>query len=93
MEYDCPEDGTTEACIISERSILALVRIINNLQDEVEHRIDAHNRMVNSLTHCEYAGTKKDEAVVSLEKKQWQTELISTGKALATLGVCAALFF
>ena len=86
LEADCKEG----LCTVHEDNLSRLVQIITLLNDEVEKRIDAGNNLVNSLTHCEYANTKKDEALTYTEQKMKQDNLINSVKGFAYLALCGA---
>jgi len=84
----CDEGGD---CTLPAGNLEILMQIITDLRDEVESRIDAYNKLVDSLSHCEYAGAKRKEALGYAEQRYERSELISGIKTIVTAIGCGVL--
>ena len=87
---DFEADCTDGLCEVSENNLSIIVTVISKLNDNIEKRVDAHNRLVDALIVEQMAKHRQREAKeychIAAEKQQ----LISTIKQGLWLAVCGA---
>lgn len=89
IEADCEN----EVCEIPEATLQALTRIITNLQDEIERRIDVSNQLLSAQGHCEYSNLSLRQSIGHLESAQSRTEITGQIKQLLFAGTCGILLW
>ena len=80
-------------CIVSEQKIKDAEAIIDNLNTAYDLAIQSSNEKLSAISHCEYAGLQKDQALVAEEKRYSRLEIGSTVKNLLTGAACIGLLF
>jgi len=96
FEVDCVDKDTVckrDLWIISGKNLDILQQIITKFNDEIEHRIDAHNNMASAITHCEYANAKLKESIGYQDNQITKLEITSTAKQIVSVLMCGALLY
>ena len=86
VEAECSEG----LCTIPEQNLVALTGIITTLNDENEARAEAHNKLVDSLNHTEYASAAKDRAIKDLKREQRISKAMQLIERMGWIGACFA---
>lgn len=89
VDADCDDGG----CYISEDTLTRLMQIIANMNDEAEHRVNAYNLSLDSLSHCTYAGNQYREAIDKLDQRATKMDITHTIKQLVTFAGCGTLLW
>lgn len=97
IDVDCPLDAepcwqaNDCVCDVLYTDIVAAGRITQALQDSIEHRVDAYNHLLRSLTSCEYRTVQQSAAISAMERQGHISSIVSAGKQIVLAGVCGIL--
>jgi hypothetical protein len=83
----------TGICEVKEERLQDAADTITALNDTVDSLVSANNSRLSAISHCEYAGIQKDEAIRYMEQSASRAEITGTVKQIVTALTCGALFW
>jgi len=92
FEFDavCYDSGI---CEVKESRLQDAVDTITALNDTVDSLVTASNTRLDAISHCEYAGIQKDQAIRYMEQSTSRAEIAGTVKQVITALTCGALLW
>jgi uncharacterized lipoprotein YajG len=92
FEFDavCYDSGI---CEVKESRLQDAADTITALNDAVDSLVTASNTRLDAISHCEYAGIQKDQAIRYMEQSASRAELTGTVKQVITALTCGALIW
>jgi len=80
-------------CEVKEKRLQDAVDAFTKLNDTVDSLVLANNSRLTAISHCEYAGIQKDQAIRYMEQSASRAEITGTVKQVITALTCGALLW